>query len=229
MRAGLGLPPGTDELGNYTERSAPSSSHVCRSPARYGRPRQHPRPRCVRSVHPDDARMDRADRFPSGRFGALSALLAASRPERVGRTAGSRSKQEQAGTIMDKPRPQACGFHSLPRSSLAGSYAVTARLLQRRRGCLRVLAARPLALPLRSLQSRSSAGPRSPRPMPSMPTRRAQGARRSIRSHAGRSRTHGTAPRIFRPRLAQCGSLARAETLAASRPTRTRGQSRPPC
>ena len=46
-----------------------SPRHLCGSPARYGRPPQHPRPRCVRSVHPDEARIDSAGRFPSGRVG----------------------------------------------------------------------------------------------------------------------------------------------------------------
>jgi hypothetical protein len=34
-----------------------SPRHVCGSPARYGRPREHRRPRCVRSVHPDDGEL----------------------------------------------------------------------------------------------------------------------------------------------------------------------------
>jgi hypothetical protein len=55
-----------------------SPRHICGSPARYGRPREHRRPRRARSVHPDDARIDRAGRFPSGRGGTARARTAGS-------------------------------------------------------------------------------------------------------------------------------------------------------
>ena len=57
-----------DELGNYTERSALFSSPRLRK-SRTIRPTSgaSTTPRCVRSVHPDDARTYKAVRFPSGR------------------------------------------------------------------------------------------------------------------------------------------------------------------
>ena len=51
--------------GTTTRGWLGSSRHICGSPVRYGRPREHPRPRCVRSVHPDDAPIARAGGFPS--------------------------------------------------------------------------------------------------------------------------------------------------------------------
>jgi hypothetical protein len=61
------LVPAMDELGNYTEPSAHSSSSRLRKSRPMRPPSDSVTPRCVRSVHPDGPRMDRASRFPLGR------------------------------------------------------------------------------------------------------------------------------------------------------------------
>ena len=54
--AGAGLVEWT-RWGTTPRGRLRSPRHVCGSPARYGRPREHRRPRCVRSVHPDDGEL----------------------------------------------------------------------------------------------------------------------------------------------------------------------------
>ena len=54
--AGAGLVEWT-RWGTTPRGRLRSPRHVCGSPARYGRPREHRRPRCVRSVHRDDGEL----------------------------------------------------------------------------------------------------------------------------------------------------------------------------